>query len=1677
SCGGAINAGTGRYAFTPTDPVTTPCNVSVQVCDSGAPQQCATQTTAVTVTLVNDPPVITSTAPATTTKLVQYVYGATATDPDVPTQTLTWSLGAADSCGGAINASTGRYTFTASNFTPCIVAVTVCDSGAPQQCTSQQTNVTIESCQLAIETGTPQTAVVNTAFADPLAVVVTDAGGSPLSGFAVTFSTPATGASAAITGTTTTDGTGQVGVTATANGNAGGYTVAASTDCAAAPVTFSLTNLAGAAASIAVTGGNSQSAVVTTAYAAPLAVTVLDADGNPVSGVAVTFSPPTSGASASLSSTVVVTDGAGVAQPNATANTVAGAFQITAAIGGAVTPASFSLTNLPGPAASLQVVSGDGQATLVSTAFAAPLVVVALDQFDNVVPGIDVTFVAPGTSPSAVLTPSSSVTTDGNGRASVTAVADDTDGTYPVTASLAGGQVANFVLTNTPIPPIVIVAESGGSQTPTVNTAFGAPLVVLVTQGGSPLAGAAVTFSAPSTDPTATLGATTATTDATGHAQVTATASTGAGAYVIVATATNATGPAEFPETNQPDAAASIVADPTSTPQTSQVGTAFSVPLGATVLDQFGNPVPGVDVTFAPPASGASATLNATTITTDANGRVSATATATAVAGSYTIDATAPGVVGAAQFALANSSGAPSFITVVSGTPQVTTVGTAFGAPLVARVTDASGNPVPNTSVTFTPPASGASATTSAATAVTDGSGFAQVNASANTVTGNYQVAATIVGGATPAQFDLANRPDAPQTLTIDALSTPQSALVGTPYPVPLRAVVADQFGNPVPGVTVTYAAPSSEPTVTLSTTSPATDANGTTSVVAVAGTMAGTFPVTATVTGVAPGTFTLTNLPPSVGPAAITVAGGGQTTLATTEFPAPLVIRVTDASGDPVAGVAVNLALPSTGPSATASTTAPVTDSNGEATITLTANAEPGMFAAIASAAGAAAPVMATFTITPIPTTTTIEATPSSPTIDGTVTLTATVVSEHGTPTGIVHFLVDGHDIGTGMLIDGALTITVDATTVALGSHEVIATFDASGPFGASSSATAVVVIGSDSGSLNGGGGCAIGRDGPGGGWILLPLVVALWMGWRRRGKLASSTLALVLIAALEPSARAQATESPGAAIDVFRSAAAGSDWFTLDSLDFRGHLRLALRGLLEPAHNPLVNYAADGSMRSLVVSNQFFMHAGASLVVRSRYRFSLAVPLALHQGTEPSFFEGIRVDPSGSGGVGDLAASGDVRILGRYGDPVELAAGLTVLFPTGSQAGFRGDGSMGGYPHVNAAGQVGLVAWAAELGLAIRRGARIGNVNFGNELRFRAATGLRLLHARMLVGPELYGAADLGSSAGDPRETSLEGDLGARYQLAAAWAIRLGVGTGLAKSPGIPDWRALLSVDWKPAVAEAAPRRARLPVAAAAPIDGDGDGVTDDLDPCPAVPAGPHPDPDRHGCPEQDRDGDGVFDRADQCPEVAATTHPDEHKPGCPDQDSDGDGVYDSADLCVAETAGRNPDPAKSGCPKPDLDKDSVPDDVDACPPKPGAPGPDPKKNGCPGLVVITGSQIVILEQVQFATDKDTILKSSYPILQAVANTLTSVPTITSVSIEGHTDNKGASAHNQDLSERRAQSVMKWLVDHGIEAGRLSAHGFGDTRRLQDNATAAGRAKNRRVEFHIADPNAAPP
>ncbi len=203
----------------------------------------------------------------------------------------------------------------------------------------------------------------------------------------------------------------------------------------------------------------------------------------------------------------------------------------------------------------------------------------------------------------------------------------------------------------------------------------------------------------------------------------------------------------------------------------------------------------------------------------------------------------------------------------------------------------------------------------------------------------------------------------------------------------------------------------------------------------------------------------------------------------------------------------------------------------------------------------------------------------------------------------------------------------------------------------------------------------------------------------------------------------------------------------------------------------------------------------------------------------------------------------------------------------------------------------------------------------------------------------------------------------------------------------------------------------------------------------------------------PEEDRDKDGVPDKVDRCPDQAGLANLE----GCPDRD--GDGIADNMDACpdVAGPANFN------GCP--DSDGDGIADNLDRCPKVKGPAS----TNGCPEVSEKAKKLFEkALTGIQFESAKSVIKTSSYGILNQVVEVMKENPTY-DLEIHGHTDSQGDDAKNMKLSEDRAAAVRTYLENKGISGDRMKSFGHGETEPVDDNATAAGRAKNRRVEFKV--------
>lgn len=581
----------------------------------------------------------------------------------------------------------------------------------PQTVTITATNGPAST--ISATSGTPQSATVSATFSAPLVATVLDSHGFPVPGVTVTFTAPPSGASGSFSGSSTTTAvTNASGVatspTFTANNIPGTYNVVATAPGVAAPVNFALTNTQGTPASIAASSGSGQSAAINTALGAPFVAIVKDSNGNPVSGVTVTFAPPASGPSGTFAGGVntAVTNASGLATSAVftTNGTSGAAYNVVASTGGFST--NFSVTNTPGPAATISATAGTPQSIAISTAFPTALSATVKDAGGNGVSGVTVTFTAPSSGASGTFagaTTTTTAVTNASGVATASVFTSNTTvGSYSVTATAPGvATPATFALTNLVGPPATISATGGTPQSAMPGAVFSSPFVALVKDaGGNPVSGVTVTFT-PVAGPSGASGSfggglNTSVTNASGLATSTAfTANATPGTYQVNATAPGVATPAVFSLTNSAPMIGSIRAA-SGANQGTPINTQFGSVLVALVKDVNGNPVPGATVTFSLPASGPSASFAGSNvaITNGAGLAFSPALTANGTMGNFMATATVQNGPGTATFNLSNAAG-------MGSGPQITVTGGPVGVNLQTQLTitlpQASGSGVPVT--------------------------------------------------------------------------------------------------------------------------------------------------------------------------------------------------------------------------------------------------------------------------------------------------------------------------------------------------------------------------------------------------------------------------------------------------------------------------------------------------------------------------------------------------------------------------------------------------------------------------------------------------------------------------------------------------------------------------------------------------------------------------------------------------------------------------------------------------------------------------------------------------------------------------------------------------------------------------------------------------------------------
>ncbi|NBC40581.1 OmpA family protein [Corallococcus exiguus] len=574
----------------------------------------------------------------------------------------------------------------------------------------------------------------------------------------------------------------------------------------------------------------------------------------------------------------------------------------------------------------------------------------------------------------------------------------------------------------------------------------------------------------------------------------------------------------------------------------------------------------------------------------------------------------------------------------------------------------------------------------------------------------------------------------------------------------------------------------------------------------------------------------------------------------------------------------------------------------------------------------------------------------------------------------------------------------------------------------------------------------------------LALPLV---GRRFRRAGDFlarAGGALAVFVMALFAgTSAHAQAT-AVSQAIDVqqYKPGPGIADVLAVHGAKVQRHLGWNVGLSVNYADKPLNFFdpRSDTYVTSLVKSQVGFDLMGA-VGLFDRFEIGVVLPITI-QGSEnspavdSSFANGV-----GGGGIGDLRLIPKARLLD--GDDYGVSVVLPISLPTGGASDFLGGSGVSVNPRVVA--EYGKrFRILANVGVDLRKSEQLRNLNVGSALAYGVGAEVPLGDLPLAAQASLVGA--MGFKQQNEEERPLELLAALKYRAPTGLSAQVGAGPGLTHGYGTPTFRVLASVAYSAPERAAEPR----PVCPEGPEDFDGFQ-------------------DQDGCADPDNDGDGILDTADQCPNEPETVNGFEDEDGCPDTkpvppppapvDSDGDGIMDPDDKCPNAPEDKDGFQDEDGCPDPDNDKDGIPDVADKCPNEPETINGVDDEDGCPDKgkvkVLVEGERILILEKVYFATNKDVILPRSFPILKQVAAVLRANPQVELLRVEGHTDSQGNDAANLDLSKRRAASVKTFLMNEGIAGERLESEGFGETKPVDTNKTAAGRENNRRVEFNI--------
>ncbi|MSP91230.1 MAG: hypothetical protein EXR79_05445 [Myxococcales bacterium] len=521
--------------------------------------------------------------------------------------------------------------------------------------------------------------------------------------------------------------------------------------------------------------------------------------------------------------------------------------------------------------------------------------------------------------------------------------------------------------------------------------------------------------------------------------------------------------------------------------------------------------------------------------------------------------------------------------------------------------------------------------------------------------------------------------------------------------------------------------------------------------------------------------------------------------------------------------------------------------------------------------------------------------------------------------------------------------------------------------------------------------------------------------------------------------------------------------------------------------AWQPLV-VATDARVLRALVGWRLQGDVGASVRLLGSLTLAAHVPVGvLQEGSLPSL-HGPQSGPVRAWGVGDAVLTPKYVLAVDDGAGWGFGVTCPVSLPTGDPRAYLGRPAPAVAPTAIASTALGPWRIAANVGVRLQGTTTSFNVTDGPVFRWAVAGSLNPSIARRSwsarwapqgwwLDAALAHESPLRAPFQVAADQRAEASFAVTTPIGEDFFLTLGSGIGVWPGWGTPAFRPMAVLRW----AEASRIQThRAPVAAPsptqpAPSDPDGDRLTGPADLCPTVAEDFDAFEDADGCPDEDDDGDGLPDTADQCKDAPEDLDGHADQDGCPDEDNDGDTLVDVADLCPNAAEDMDGRADGDGCPDVDDDGDGILDTADQCPTVAENFNGLDDQDGCPEqrLVVVNEKQglLEIRQAVHFATAAATVLPKSMQLLDEVAALLREHPEIVRVEVAGHTDERGTDQANDQLSQRRADAVVRQLERRRVEPGRLHAVGYGKRQPVDAaGAVGAARARNRRVEFRFA-------